>query len=80
MTQLRNPHLLHVLPTFVPAGLEMRTVNLIEGFGDEFRHSILSMDGRIEAVERLAAGAPVRVLPSLPKAGTLLTTRRMREL
>lgn len=80
MTQLRNPHLLHVLPTFVPAGLEMRTVNLIEGFGDEFRHSILSMDGRIEAVERLAAGAPVRILPSLPKAGTLLTTRRMREL
>lgn len=80
MTQIRNPHLLHVLPTFVPAGLEMRTVNLIEGFGDEFRHSILSMDGRVEAVERLAAGAPVRILPSLPKAGTLLTARRMREL
>lgn len=80
MTQLRNPHLLHVLPTFVPAGLEMRTVNLIEGFGDEFRHSILSMDGRIAAVERLAAGAPVRILPSLPKAGTLLTTHRMREV
>ena len=80
MTQLRNPHLLHVLPTFVPAGLEMRTVNLIEGFGGEFRHSILSMDGRIEAVERLATGAPVRILPSLPKAGTLLTTRRMREV
>lgn len=80
MIQLRAPHLLHVLPTFVPAGLEMRTVSLIGGFGGEFRHSILSMDGRIEAVERLAQDAPVRILPSLPKAGSLLTARRMREL
>lgn len=80
MTQLRTPHLLHVLPTFVPAGLEMRTVSLIEGFGGELRHSILSMDGRTEAVERLADGAPVRILPSLPKAGSFATARRMREL
>ena len=80
MIQLRPPHLLHVLPTFVPAGLEMRTVSLIEGFGSRFRHSLLSMDGRIEAVERLARDAPVQILPSLPKAGSLATARRMREL
>lgn len=80
MTQLRTPHLLHVLPTFTTGGLEMRTVNLIEGFGAQFRHSILSLDGRIEAVGRLSEGAPVRVLPNPPKAGSLTTARRMREL
>ena len=78
--ELRTPHLLHVIPTFVPAGLEMRTVNLIAGFGDEFRHSILSMDGRTDAADRLPAGAPVRILPSFPKAGTVSTAHRLREL
>jgi glycosyltransferase involved in cell wall biosynthesis len=78
--KLQTPHLLHVLPTFVPAGLEMRTVNLIAGFGDEFRHSILAMDGRTDAADRLPPGAPARILPSLPKAGSLATARRLREL
>ncbi|HEX7185291.1 MAG TPA: glycosyltransferase [Thermoanaerobaculia bacterium] len=78
--ELRTPHLLHVLPTFVPAGLEMRTVNLIAGFGRELRHSILSVDGRTDAAARLPAGAPVRILPSPPKAGSLLTTARLREV
>jgi glycosyltransferase involved in cell wall biosynthesis len=78
--ELRTPHLLHVIPTFVPAGLEMRTVNLIAGFGGELRHSILSMDGRTDAAERLPAGAPVRILPSLPRAGSLATARRLRDL
>lgn len=78
--ELRTPHLLHVIPTFVPAGLEMRTVNLIAGFGNEFRHSILALDGRTDAAERLPAGAPVRLLPSFPKAGTVSTARRLRDL
>ena len=78
--ELRTPHLLHVIPTFVPAGLEMRTVNLIAGFGDEFRHSILALDGRTEAAGRLPAGAPVRLLPSFPKTGTFSTARRLRDL
>lgn len=77
---LRRPHLLHVLPTFVPAGLEMRTVSLIAGFGRELRHSILSMDGRTDAMDRLPADAPVRLLASPPKAGSLLTTARLRRI
>jgi glycosyltransferase involved in cell wall biosynthesis len=74
------PHLLHVLPTFVPAGLEMRTVNLIAGFGSELRHSILSLDGRTDAAARLPPDAPVRLLPSPPKAGSLVTAARLRAL
>lgn len=77
---LRTPHLLHVIPTFVPAGIEMRTVNLITGFGNEFRHSILAMDGRTQAAERLLPDAPVRILPSFPKAGSLRTAVRLRQI
>lgn len=80
MTPLRTPHLLHVLSTFVPGGLEMRTVNLIAGFGDEFRHSILALDGRTEAAGRLPEGAPVDLLPSFPKTGTLATARKLRDV
>ncbi|HJX26582.1 MAG TPA: glycosyltransferase [Thermoanaerobaculia bacterium] len=77
---LRTPHLLHVIPTFVPAGIEMRTVNLIAGFGGEFRHSILSMDGRTDAMDRLPADAPVRLLPTPEKAGSLRTAARLRQI
>lgn len=79
-TQLRKPHLLHVVPTFVPAGLEMRTVHLIAGFGNELRHSILSMDGRTDAADRLPPDAPVRLLPAPAKAGSLRTAVHLRQL
>ena len=69
------PHLLHVFSTFVPAGPEVRTVRLINALGDAYRHSILSMDGRTEAREGLDPGLDVRVLPSLPRAGSLATVR-----
>jgi len=78
--ELRTPHLLHVVPTFVPAGLEMRTVHLIAGFGSDLRHSILSMDGRTDAADRLPPGAPVRFIPSPPKAGSLRTSIRLRHI
>jgi glycosyltransferase involved in cell wall biosynthesis len=80
MDALRRPHLLHVFPSFVPAGTEMRTVNLIAGFDGELRHSILSLDGRTTAAGRLPPGAPVRLLPSFPKAGSMVTTARLRSL
>ena len=77
---LRRPHLLHVFPSFVPAGTEMRTVNLIAGFDGELRHSIVSLDGRTTAADRLPPGAPVRLLPSFPKVGSLVTTARLRSV
>jgi glycosyltransferase involved in cell wall biosynthesis len=76
----RVPHLLHVFPSFIPGGIEMRAVNLIAGFGDELRHSILALDGRTDAAARLPPGAPVRLLPGPPKAGSLRTAARLREL
>jgi hypothetical protein len=74
------PHFLHVFSTFVPAGPETRAVRLIEAFGAEFRHSILAMDGRTDARELLPAAADVRILESPPKAGSIATVRRLRDL
>lgn len=71
------PHLLHVFSTFVPAGPELRTVRLIEAFGDAYRHSIVALDGRTEARRSLPPDAPVRILEAPPKAGTPATVRRL---
>ena len=68
--RVTSPHLLHVFSTFVPAGPETRTVNLIEAFGKEYRHSILAIDGRTDAAKLLTGRADARVLESLPRAGT----------
>lgn len=74
------PHLLHVFSNFVPTGPELRTVELIHAFGRDLRHSIVSMDGRTTASDRLPPEAGVRLLASPPKAGSLATARRLRRL
>jgi len=72
------PHLLHVFSNFTATGPELRTVAVIAALGDAFRHSILSLDGRMEAAGRLPPGAPVHLLASPPRAGSLATARRLR--
>jgi glycosyltransferase involved in cell wall biosynthesis len=74
------PHFLHVFSTFVPAGPETRAVRLIEAFGGEFRHSIVAMNGRTEARELLPAGVDVKILEGPPKAGSIATVRRLKDL
>jgi glycosyltransferase involved in cell wall biosynthesis len=77
---LSVPHLLHVFSNFVPTGPELRTVELMGAFGRDFRHSVVSMDGRTGAAERLPPGLDVRILPSPPKAGSVSTALRLRRL
>jgi glycosyltransferase involved in cell wall biosynthesis len=75
-----RPHLLHVFSTFVPAGPQVRTVGLMRALGAEFRHSVLAMDGRTEALELLGDDLDVRLVEAPPRAGTLRTVPRMRAL
>lgn len=76
----RAPHVLHVFSTFVPAGPEVRTVRLANALGGAWRHSILAMDGRTQAREGLDPDLDARVLESLPRAGSLETTRALAGL
>lgn len=55
---------LHVFATFVPAGPQLRTVELMGALGPDWGHAVAAADGRLEALERLPAGVdarPVRV-------------------
>jgi glycosyltransferase involved in cell wall biosynthesis len=70
----RRPHLLHVFSTFVPAGPELRTVRLIEAFGDRYRHSVVAIDGRTTAADCLGPGLDVRVVDAPVLAGSIRTT------
>ncbi len=74
------PHLLHVFPSFAAAGPQVRTVKLMVALGDEFRHSVLALDGRSEACGLLPTGLKVRLLQPFPKAGTLRTVQALRKL
>ncbi len=40
---------LHVFSTFGPGGPQVRTAGLMAGLGDDFEHSVVSMDGRSES-------------------------------
>ena len=75
-----KPHLLHVFSTFVAAGPQVRTVRLLEALGDEYRHSIVALDGRTEARSLFSGQVETEILPAPPRAGTVGTLRRMRAL
>lgn len=50
----RPRHIVHAFATFAPGGPQVRTARLIDALGDAFRHSVLPMDGRASALERIA--------------------------
>lgn len=55
-------HLLHAFSTFAVGGPEVRTCDLINHFGERYRHTIIAMDGRYDCRAKLQAGVPVTYL------------------
>ncbi len=55
-------HLLHVFSTFAVGGPEVRSCDLINHFGERYRHTIIAMDGRYDCQTKLLPGAPVTFL------------------
>lgn len=49
-------HLLHVLPDFGIGGVALRTVRIMNHLGPKCRHTVISLDGRTEAAERINDG------------------------
>ncbi len=74
------PHLLHVFSTFAPGGPQVRTVQLMEGLGAGWRHSVLAMDGHMEARELVPANLDFHPLEPAPRSPTLAAVRRLRGL
>ena len=55
-------HLLHAFSTFAVGGPEVRSCDLINHFGERYRHTIIAMDGRYECQSKLLPGVPVTFL------------------
>lgn len=48
------PHVVHVFPAFSTGGPEVRTCTLMNALGDEFRHTVVALNGDTTGVSRLA--------------------------
>ena len=60
---MANPrHLLHAFSTFAVGGPEVRSCDLINHFGERYRHTIIAMDGRYDCRTKLQPGVPVTYL------------------
>ncbi len=68
-----KPHLLHVFATFAPGGPQVRTARLMHALADEFRHSIVAMDGCLDARSLVSDEVEARYLDPPPRAGALHT-------
>ncbi len=55
-------HLLHAFSTFSVGGPEVRTCDLINHFGERYRHTIIAMDNKFDCRSKLQSGAPVELL------------------
>lgn len=75
----RQPHLVHVFPSFTHGGVPIRITTVINGLGDEFRHSIVSLNGDLAAADRLDGALGVRLLdPRIDKRRPFETLARIR--
>jgi glycosyltransferase involved in cell wall biosynthesis len=64
-------HLLHVFPSFNIGGAQVRFAALVEGLGDRFRHTVISLTGNYDAAALLAPGSPVAFGEGLIEEGSL---------
>lgn len=76
-----RPTLLHVFPTFVVGGSQMRFAALANRFGRRFRHVVVAMDGRTACRERLRSDLDIS-FPQVPvrSRDTLGNWRKFRQL
>jgi L-malate glycosyltransferase len=73
-------HVLHVFATFVPAGPQTRTANVLEALGSSWRHTIVAMDNRTSASELLAEDLEITLRDAPPQAGFFKTLRALRTM
>ncbi len=71
---------LHVFATFVAAGAQMRSLALWQALGPRFEHVVVALDGRCDAAARASSDLRIELLPAPPRAGSLRTAWRLRQL
>ena len=77
----RRPlRVLHAFATFVPAGPQLRTLDLIAGLGEEFEHEIIACDDELSARHSTPEGCRYTCLPCPEGGGPLGGVRAWRAL
>jgi glycosyltransferase involved in cell wall biosynthesis len=67
--------LLHVFPSFGIGGVPLRMCRIINHFGKQFRHTIVALDGNLDAAGQLSSGAEISLItPTARKSGTVYGT------
>lgn len=74
------PHVLHVFPSFEPGGSQRRTTALMAGFGDAFRHTVVSLGGREDARSMLPPDFPLTLAPWPRVRGFRATQKQLAAL
>ena len=77
----RRPlRVLHVFSSFVPAGPQLRTLDLIAGLGDDFEHQVIACDDDLSARNSTPTGCRYACLPCPQGTGPLGSVRAWRRL
>lgn len=77
----RRPlRVLHVFSTFVAAGPQLRTLDLIAGLGDAFEHQVIACDDDLSARHSTPTGCRFACLPCPQGTGPLGSVRAWRRL
>src|SRR4051794_29905693 len=67
--------LLHVFPSFGIGGVPLRMCRIINHFGKKFRHTIIALDGNLDAAGQLSSGAEISLMtPTARKNGIVYDT------
>ncbi|WP_324827999.1 glycosyltransferase [Qipengyuania zhejiangensis] len=75
------PHILHLHSTFAAGGKEVRCVQLINAFGANARHTIVSAEpDRLGAADRIARGIKVTVQPDFPSLKGMPLPGRLQKI
>ena len=78
---MTTPLLLSVFPSFAIGGAQIRFVTLVNHLGPKWRHAIVSMDGGLEARERLSPNLNVTFpRPEIRKGSAIGNARRFRAM
>src|SRR4051794_20050717 len=69
-TARRAIRIVHVFSNFGAGGQQARTCTLLNAFGDEFQHTLISTDGDCRSTARLSPTTRFQVVPPPPGKGS----------
>ncbi len=73
-----RPHLLHVFPSFGTGGAEIRVTSIMNSLGASMSHTVLALNGNLEAAGRVKRPVELRIVPPPPGQGSPLYPLKLR--